>query len=116
MSDTLFSNIVNETVMPFCIALKAGDVSAIKQYLSEDMYKKNKVLLEQNKEYTEFLRNYYQGGEFRVVKAEEIDNKIIVDVVIEFSSGEHRSGKLHLLKDNHVVSEKGNWKIMNFSM
>ncbi len=109
MSDTL-NNVVNETVMPFCWALKAGDVTSIKQYLSGNMYEKNKVLLEQNKEYPEFLRNYYRGAGFRVVKAEKIDNKIIVDVDIEFSNSDRRPGKLHLLKDS------ASWKIVEFSM
>ena len=114
--DALYSATVNETVMPFCLALKAGDVNSIKQYLSKDMYQKNRTLLEQNKEYPEFLRTYYQGARFQVVKAEETENNILVNVEIEYPNGRRNFGKLRLEKDNQDVYGSGSWKIMEFSM
>ena len=116
MSDTLYNKIVTETVLPYCMALRDGDVSLMKQYLSGDMYEKNRVLLEQNKEYPEFLRKYYQGAQFQVVKAEEIDNNILVNVEIEYPDGRLNFGKLRLGKDNQDIYENGSWKIMEFSM
>ena len=116
MSDTLYNKIVTETVLPYCMALRDGDVSLMKQYLSGDMYEKNRVLLEQNKEYPEFLRKYYQGAQFQVVKAEEIDNNILVNVEIEYPDGRLNFGKLRLGKDNQDIYENGSWKIIEFSM
>jgi hypothetical protein len=116
MSDTLYNSIVNETVLPYCKALRDGDVSSIKQYLSEDMYEKNRVLLEQNTEYPEFLRKYYQGARFKVVKAEEVDDNIIVNVEFEYPDGRLNYGKLRLGKDNQEVYGSDSWKIIEFSM
>ena len=56
VSDDGYEDVINETVSPFLEALKNGDVSLIKQYIAGDMYESRRILLEQNKEYPEFLR------------------------------------------------------------
>jgi hypothetical protein len=116
MSDTLYNSIVNETVLPYCKALRDGDVSSIKQYLSGDMYEKNRILLEQNTEYPGFLRKYYQGFQFHVIKAEVIDNKIIVNVEYEYPDGNRFLVKFRLDQDNQEVSDSESWKIVEISM
>ncbi len=108
VSDALYAEIVNGTVLPYFNALKDGNVGAIKQYISGRLYQKYKVLLEQNTEYPAYLRNYYQGAEFRIGKAVMIDNDVIVEVTSEYPNGRSNQGKLVLWKDNGSET----WKII----
>lgn len=114
LGDSLYIQIKNQILFPYFRALRDGDVSTIKRCISEDMYKKNKALLEQNKDYPKFLRDFYRGARFRSDKAVEIDGNIIVDVVIEFQ-GSHRSlSKLRLCKerDGSQGNDKGeSWRV-----
>ncbi len=108
VSDTLYAEIVNGTVLPYFNALKDGDVGAIKKYIAGRLYQKYKVLLEQNTEYPAYLRNYYQGAEFRIGKAAMIDNDVIVEVTSDYPNGRSNNGKLVLWKDNGTET----WKII----
>jgi hypothetical protein len=110
VSDLLQEKLANEVINPYFTALREGNVNEIKKYLSEEMYEKNKVLFEQNKEYPTFLQKYYLGTEFSVERAEMIDGVTIVNVLIEFSNGDSSTSRLKLHKnrdnDGNVV-----WKI-----
>ena len=77
--EELYQKITIETMNPCFEALKNGDVSSIKLCMSEGMYKRYKVLLENNKDYPEFLRNYYRGVDFWVesmIESGNLTNKI----------------------------------------
>lgn len=113
-----YKALMDEIVFPFFEALKNGDVSSIKRYVAGDMYERKKVLLEQNQEYPEFLRNYYQGVEFYVQKASESGRYLIVDIEIEYPSGDYGSGKLYLQQINDITSGINKteiWRIIDFS-
>lgn len=115
VSDTLYKEITNETFLPLFKALKDGDVSTIKQYISGDMYNKSKILLEQNKDYPQFLRDFYHGARFWVKKIVKINGDIIADVVIEFPNGDQGLVKLCLQKE--MVNLQGNnrreiWRVV----
>ena len=118
VSDDLYDDIMSEVVLPFLSALKDGDVDSIKRYIAGDMYESKKVLLEQNKEYPEFLRNYYRGVEFYVENTAENGDYIIVDITIEYPNGDSGSGKLYLCQINDItqgMQETEIWKIIDFS-
>lgn len=85
-----------EVLHPFFMALKNGEVDEIKQYLSDDMYEKRRVLLEQNKEYPAFLREYYAGAQFSVVEAVREGDDILVGIMINFAGGHGTKTRLRL--------------------
>lgn len=89
-AETSYSNITNATLLPLFEALKEGDVETIRQCISGDMYDRYKILLEQNKNYPEFLRKFYLGATFRIEHVVAIDGDVIVDVTIDLpNSGTH---------------------------
>ena len=95
----------NETVLSYFQALKNGDIETIKDLITGEMYEKRKVLLEQNENYSEFLKKVYQGAEFRINKTTEIDNDVLVNVEVDSPNGK---------KDLNLLLKKdmeGNWKI-----
>jgi len=111
-------SILNASVYPFFMALKEGDVSSIKQLIAGEMYESKKVLLEKNKEYPEFLKNYYQGIEFYVENATQSGNYIIVDFLIEFPGGNRNFARLYLEQtkiDTSESHEGGIWRIIDFN-
>lgn len=111
INDPLYSDITN-TVLSYFTALKDGDINTIKVYISLDIYKKNKALLEQNEKYPEFLRNYYQGAEFEVAKVEKIDDNIIVTVVIKLAKNSLSVISLRLVKESSQgETTNQTWKI-----
>ena len=70
LNDPIYLEIESNVLKPFFEALKNGDVSSLLELISGEMYRNNKVLLEQNEQYPEFLRKYYSGAKFIVEKAE----------------------------------------------
>ena len=101
---------MSETLVPFFTACKNGDVEAITEYISDDMYEKNKVLLEQNKEYPEFLRNFYRDAIFQEEKIVKSEETIFVNVIVTFPGGYQSVAEYRL---NERESKAGNtvWKI-----
>jgi hypothetical protein len=117
VSDDIYEDIINETVFPFLEALKNGDVDLIKQYIAGDMYESRKILLEQNEEYPEFLRKYYEGVQFYIDNAHGSGDYVLVYISIEYPNGDSGSGKLCLWKINDITQgthETENWKIIDF--
>jgi uncharacterized protein YktA (UPF0223 family) len=83
-TDSVYSDEIdmeNTVILPFLNALKNGDVKKIKNYLSTDTYNEYKKLLEENKEYPKFLRDYYKDAKFRVVRASsEVEGEVEFEV------------------------------------
>lgn len=109
--EALYEDMDSGTFLPLFNALKHGNVEVIKCYIAGDMYRQTKVLLEENKGYPQFLRNFYKGANFSVERAITAEDDIIADVVIEFPHGSKSSTRLRLNKDNgqqwKVVDEVG---------
>ena len=95
----------NDIVLFYLQALKQGDVEAIKDSIAGELYRKRKVLLEQNEYYSEFLKKFYQDAEFQITKTTAEDDKVFISVDVDFS-GRNTNFTLLLLKNN-----AGNWKI-----
>lgn len=113
----VYDEVINETVLPFFEALKNGDVKLIKKYIAGYMYESKKVLLEQNMEYPEFLRNYYQGVEFYVDSAYRSGDYVLVHISLEYPNGDYGSANLYLwpIKDiTQGMHETKNWQIFDF--
>lgn len=108
--------IQDNVVLPFFAALRNGDVNAIKRYISSDMYSTYKRLLEDNKEYPKFLRDYYRDAKFHVERTNKVDDRVEFDVVIEFPDGNRSINKLRVLKKRGRLQDRSgsnNWEIAN---
>src|SRR5210317_1440073 len=70
----------NDTVLCYLHALKHGDVGKIKYSITGELYKKRKVLLEQNKSYSEFLKKTYRKAEFQIKETMVNNNDVLVKV------------------------------------
>lgn len=106
--------IQNAVILPYFQALKNGAVNEIKKYLSTAMYNEYKSLLEQNKEYPEFLRNYYKDATFSVVRVSEIADEFEFDVQIEFPNGSQSISTLSVSQEKNVdnaVPDDNRWRI-----
>ena len=113
-SDPLYVEIQDGAILPFFTALKDGDINAIKRYVSSDMYSKYKRLLEDNKEYPKFLRDYYRGAKFRMERTTKNDSHVVVDVMIEFPNGYRSINKLRVLKEKNGLQSRNRskrWRI-----
>jgi hypothetical protein len=95
----------NDTVAGYLSALQQGDVKTIKDSITGDLYKKRKVLLEQNESYPEFLKNIYQEAEFQLLETNINNDNAQINIEISFPD-ETRYFILFLKKD-----ASGEWKI-----
>jgi len=55
-----------DTVASYTEALQAGDTIAVKSCIGGRLYETREVLLDQNEEYPDFLRNLYDGAVFHI--------------------------------------------------
>jgi hypothetical protein len=94
-NDKSYAQIVDETLLPYFEALKNGDVASIKHCIAGKMLQRYRVLLDQNKAYPDFLRNYYQGVDFSIAAVQLVGNDILASAIIVFpGNGSVQSGYL----------------------
>lgn len=101
---------VSIMLAPFFNALKSGNLPVIKEVISGELSQEKRILLEKNKGYSNFLKKYYRGAEFKIVNTEELDGKLAVDVEVLFPDGSTNTTTIFL---SNVVS--GNQASMNLS-
>ncbi|MEA1867765.1 MAG: hypothetical protein U9N19_06665 [Thermodesulfobacteriota bacterium] len=89
----------NEAFHPLFSAMKNGKVGKIKNYISGEMLQRNRVLLEQNREYPDFLRKFYDGAQFKVVKAVRNGDIVVANIMIIFQDGYESEIRLQLHRD-----------------
>ena len=93
-------------VEQYILALKNGKIEAVKYLLSDKFYKKRKVLLENNPNYSEFLRKFYEDSEFRIMKTVQKNEQVYVDIEQTRKDGSSNMITLILHED-----KPGDWKI-----
>jgi hypothetical protein len=99
----------DDTVLRYLNALKNGDIGTIKDSIGGELYKKRKVLLEQNKSYPKFLKKTYRDTEFQIKETTVNKNEALVKVESKFPDGITRF--IFYLNKN----AEGNWKIFKES-
>jgi hypothetical protein len=99
-----------DTVIQFFEASKNGDTETIKQLIAGSFYNQRKVLLEENADYPDFLRKYYEGTEIQINKTIMKKGGMVgvVGIKIQFPDGNLDTTKLLLKKDAGGV-----WKIVD---
>ena len=105
ISVAAYASTPNDTVLLYFQSLKNGDVVTIKDLITGKLYEKRKVLLEQNENYSEFLKNLYQYAEFEITETIVKDSDAQINVQVNSPDGK-RPFILFLKKD-----DEGNWKI-----
>jgi len=76
-----------EVFAPLFKALKEGDVSTIEGLLDADLFRQYRVLLEQNEDYPQYLRDYYRGATFEIQGIESDNDRYTADVHIQWPDG-----------------------------
>ena len=102
-----------ETVRKYFHAIQEGNVHSVKEFLGESLYKKKKELLNDNSEYGEFLKKYYDGAEFVIESSSSGgepggQSSRKVKVTVEFPGGNTSAITLITERDS-----SGSWKIID---
>jgi hypothetical protein len=105
----------DEAFHPLFSAMKNGEVEKIKNYISDEMLERNRVLLEQNREYPDFLRKFYDGTQFRVVEAVRNGDIVVANIMIIFQDGYESEIRLQLHWDrSNLAGREGDFiSLMN---
>jgi hypothetical protein len=93
---------ITTTFTSLFAALRDGDVQTIKLYLSDQEYRRHKVLFEQNSEYPAFLRNFYRGATVRIGDIHSVHNAsddVVAEFIVEFPGGETINTGMRLTRD-----------------
>ena len=116
LTDPTVLTIQEKVLLPFFEALKSGDVSVIKNHMSLDLYARNRVLLDENREYPAFLRDYYKDISFRTLKAEEVfsGDGIVFSVSFDYVNGKSIIHELNLSRAKRGNLQSDVWVIENF--
>lgn len=94
------------TVSSFFNGLMNGDLNGIKQYISKEYYLKNRTLLDDNKEYHSFLKEYYQGAKMHLLNMYMAGDNIMVDIEILFPNQTKGAYVIHLGQEDNSA-----WKV-----
>ena len=95
------------TVSSFFNDLMNGDLNGIKQYISKEYYHKNRTLLDDNKEYPNFLKEYYQGAKMNLLNIYMAGDNIMVDIEILFPNQTKGVYVIHLRQEDNI-----SWKVI----
>lgn len=81
------SNLHETMFSPLFAALQSGDVLAFKTFMHGSMYERYRVLIEQNAEYGQHLRDYYEGATFELLEVSEASRAYLGTVSISWPDG-----------------------------
>lgn len=81
------SNLQETMFSPLFAALQSGDLPAIKDFMHDSMYQQYRVLIEQNSEYGQHLRDYYEGATFELLEVSEAPGAYLGTVSISWPNG-----------------------------
>ena len=103
-------NSPEDTVTQYMEAIKKGDVVAIKSHIGGKLLKRRQVLLEQNRKYPEFLRNQYNGVDYRILGTEAgpDSNQRTVEIELQFPDGRQSLSSLILEQ-----TPQGSWQVID---
>ena len=112
-NDSRFSEIRDNTVIPYYEALKKGEVESLHIYLSAKRYAVNRTLIEQNELYPDHLRNHFREAMFDLTQIKQDGDKFTVLVKIYWPDGRNTHAILSLIEEGTFTSPDNNlrWKI-----
>lgn len=83
----LYEQVRDSVLDPLFNALQAGDIAAIRTYLSDSLGAEYQALFDRNQGYGEFLRGYYQGSGYEVMDIVGSGNEFLAVVMIFWPDG-----------------------------
>jgi len=78
-----FEHIIHRVVEPYVVSLKSGNIVSVKRLIAGNIYRRNRVLLEENSSYSEFLKNYYQDSIFTIKKIQAMTGHVRVEIEVQ---------------------------------
>ena len=111
-TDPRYSEIRDVTLLPYYETLQGGEVGSLGQYLSAKRYAANRVLIEQNTAYPDYLRKHFEGAGFELLRLTEDgkSQRVTALVRIYWPDGRQTQAVLGLIKTPSSTSEIS-WKI-----
>lgn len=103
VNSALLDEIEIKTLRPFFNALKNGNVRQIERYITGEKLTEAQLPKHEDKEYEQFLREYYNDAIFSIEQVSASGDQVIVDVVIEFPGRGRKVTQFYLQE-----FEKGN--------
>lgn len=99
LAPEVLEELTTGTFVPLVEALRAGDVSSLKMLLHPRVYGEYRVLFEQNREYGQFLRDFYNDADFQVRDVVEIDGGYVGMLTISWPNGTSSTMALRVTKN-----------------
>ena len=105
---------VEMVAMSFFDATSAGNVGQIRSLIAGPLLESVKVLLKENKEYPEFLRDRYEGATAEITNVSMLsDGEALVDMAVTFQGGitpsymrlrmsQHKGGRWRIVEQRQV--------------
>lgn len=97
---------LEETMTEYFSALKEGNIHTLSLLLSDDLSQRRGELLK-NPRYSEFLKKYYEGAQFKVIRFNPLaGNRMDVEIKV-VSNGQTSFNTI-----TFVGKKGGNWKLL----
>lgn len=97
-----------QTVAYYFDALKSGNIEVIKNSVAGEFYQQQKILLEENAQYSNFLKKNYADASFRLENTYQPSaDHAVVNITIYFKDGSESPTVFHLKRDDDYT-----WKII----
>lgn len=97
-SDPLHESEVRGTLLPYFQAMRRGDISRLRPYLSDELYKNYQVLFEHNLEYPRFLRHFYRGASLSLESVSATGDEATARVRVALADGSTQTVVLTLVR------------------
>ena len=72
---------------PWFDGLRNGDLNSLRPLMDEDAYVQYQTLFEQNAEYSQFLREYYAGASFQLVRVLDTNDGYLGEALVYWPNG-----------------------------
>jgi hypothetical protein len=99
----------SQTVVYYFDALKTGNIEGIKNSVAGEFYEDQRILLEENAQYSAFLRKNFANASFRLGNIHQPSaDRAVVNITIYFADGSESPTVFHLER----ASTDYTWRIV----
>lgn len=115
LSPELLEEVESKAIRPYFNALMHGNMELVMHYTTGKKHGKIQRLLDRDKEYPKFLREFYKGAVFSVKHGVFTEDGVIIDVNVDFPRGEILTYRLILQREERnggaQAAGVGRWQI-----
>lgn len=109
-NDPFYKNIRDNTCIPLFTALKDGDVETIKDCFSNKKHEKHKDVLDENTNYSNFLKDFYRDATFLMKSVVREKKQTFVDIIVYFPDGSQSTRRWFLKEEKRKKGDEI-WKV-----